>query len=105
MTISANTIVDRETYLSFRAAWRIAYATASQDVRDVKSLMRGDVATRRLGGTEAELTRIDRRMSSHQYDRHIARTSARDLMEALDEAKERRTKLMADSDDAKAVAA
>jgi len=105
MSISVSSIVDRDTYLAFRAAWRVAYAAASQDVRDVKSSMRDKVATRRLGGTRAELESIDGRMSSLQYDRHLARASARDLMEALDEAKERRTKLIAARDEAKAIAA
>lgn len=105
MTISTRTIVDRDTYLSFRAAWRTAYADAAQDVRDVKLCMREDVAKRRLGGTDAELKLIDEGMSSLQYDRHMARTAARDLMEALDEAKERRTKLLKARDEAKAIAA
>lgn len=105
MSISVITIVDRDTFLAFRAAWRLAYAAATQDVRDVKRTMRVEVATRRLGGTEAELNRIDGRMSSLQYDRHLARGTARDLMEVLDEAKKRRTKLIAARDEAKAVAA
>jgi hypothetical protein len=105
MSISVSTIVDRDTFLAFRAAWRVAYAAASQDVRDVKRTMRGEVATRRLAGTEAELNRIDGRMSSLQYDRHLARATARDLMDDLDEAKERRTKLLAARDEAEAVPA
>lgn len=105
MSVCVSTIVDRDTFLAFRAAWRVAYAAASQDVRDVKRTMRGEVATRRLGGTEAELNRIDERMSSLQYDRHLARASARDLMDDLDEAKKLRTKLIAASDEAEAVAA
>jgi len=105
MTISISNIVDRDTFLAFRAAWRSAYALASQDVRDVKRSMRNKVATRRLGGTRAELESIDGRMSSLQYDRHLARVSARDLMDLLDEAKECRTKLLAVRDEAKAIAA
>jgi hypothetical protein len=103
MSISINDIADRDTFLAFRAAWRTAYAAASQDVRDVKRDMRRLVADRRSGALTADV--VDGRMSGKQYDRHLARASARELMELLDEAKERRTALLAARDEAAAAAA
>lgn len=105
MTNTLESIIDRTSWLAYRAAWRIAYAEASQDVRDVKRTMRQDVSLRREGGKESELARIDARMSSHQYDRQAARVVANHLMQSLKVAKMRRDALLVKRDEAKAEAA
>jgi hypothetical protein len=94
MTIAIQDIVDRASYLAYRSEWRQRYAQASQDVRDVRRGMREDVLLRRSTVDEDEHAKIDRRMSSRQAEREDARTVARSLMNALDLAKKRRTKLM-----------
>lgn len=96
MTLVVSSIVDRASYLAYRADWRIAYRAASQEVRDVKRDMRALVSDRRSGALSADV--VDGRMSMKQYDRHLARASARDLMDDLAEAKERRDALLAERD-------
>jgi hypothetical protein len=90
------TITDRASWLAFRADWRMRYRQASQDVRDVKRDMRALVADWRTGtiGSDA----LDERMSYRQIDRHAARGVARNMMDELDEAKERRDALLAERD-------
>lgn len=93
MSIDIQKIADRTSYLSFRAEWRRLYADASDHVRAIKRDMRGLVEGRRNGTMESG--HVDATLSYRQYDRHMARASARELMELLDEAKERRDELLA----------
>lgn len=90
------TITDRASWIAYRAEWRRRYRQASQNVRDVKRDMRALVSDRRSGALSADV--VDGRMSMKQYDRHLARVSARDLMDDLAEAKERRDALLAQRD-------
>lgn len=104
MTLIVSGIVDRASWLAYRADWRAAYKAASQEVRNVKEGMRDVVRARRSGAIDARVA--DDSMSMRQYDRHIARETARDLMDDLDEAKKRRDALRAAGDaTAQAVAA
>lgn len=88
------TITDRASWLAYRADWRKRYRQASQDVRDVKRDMRALVADWRAGtiGSDA----LEQRMSYRQMDRHATRGVARDMMDELAEAKERRDALLAE---------
>ena len=93
MSIDIQKITDRASFLAFRTEWRRLYADASNHVREVKREMRGLVEGRRNGTVEAN--HAETTLSYRQYDRHMARVSARELMELLDEAKERRDELVA----------
>lgn len=90
------TITDRASWIAYRAEWRRRYRQASQDVRDVKRDMRALVADWRAGTIGSAV--LDERMSYRQMDRHAARGVARDMMDELDEAKERRDALLAERD-------
>ncbi len=85
-------IADRESFIAFRAAWRTAYATASQNVRNAKKDIRDLVHDRRSGAVSKDAA--DGWMPGMQYDRHMARKAARTMMWVLEQGKKRRDALV-----------
>lgn len=88
MTTNIETaIVDRTSWLAYRADWRIRYAKASEDVREAKRTLREAYAR----GNEA---------SGPQGSLHYRRVAANRLMVELDKAKEAKAKRMAEAKEA-----
>lgn len=67
----------RETYLAYRADWKVRYRVASQDIRDTKAAIR-----------EANALGYHNSASGHQSTLVAERKAANELMKELAEAKE-----------------
>ena len=85
----------RESYVAYRAEWRLQYREASEAVRQAKRDLVAAHAERRAAQTDKERERIGDEQSSLQYHLHMRRVSARDMMVQLGKAKERKDALMA----------
>lgn len=88
----------RETWLSYRADWKLRYKEASEDVRATKRELQAGTAARRTAPDEATRERIDEAASSLQSTLHYRRRTASALMQELETAKERKAELLAESD-------
>lgn len=77
MTVTVDSITDRESYLAWRADWRRRYAAASERVRDAKRQLVAVFADRRAGVRAPEgrswdfvVNSINERMPDIRRDAH-----------------------------------